>query len=122
MTDKEFEELVNEGFNAVSKLHMDNLDNLAIVIEDEPSAEQRQKLKLRCDQTLFGLYEGVPLPQKVSSAVISMPDKITIFKLPLLANSADRADLKNKVRNTVWHEIAHYYGLDHTKIHKLEGK
>lgn len=120
MPDDEFEQLVNDGFNTVSKLHMDNLDNIAIVIEDEPSASKRKQLALRCNQTLFGLFEGVPRPQKSSTAPYSMPDKITIFKKPLLAYSKDISDLKNNVRNTVWHEIAHYYGLNHTQIHKLE--
>lgn len=118
--DRQFEEIVNQGFNAVSRLHMDNLSNIAIVIEDQPTPEQRQQLKLRCDQTLFGLFEGVPKPQKSSGALVSMPDKITIFRNPLVANSLDLADLKNNVANTVWHEIAHYYGLDHSQIHKLE--
>ncbi len=122
ISDEEFGDLVNDGFKVVSKLHMDNLDNLAIVVEDEPSPEQRMKLKLRCDQTLFGLFEGVPRPLKSSGTVISMPDKITIFKNPITHNSRDINDLKNNVRNTLWHEIGHYYGLNHEQIHKLEGK
>ncbi len=120
--DKQFEDLVNDGFKAISKLHMDSLDNLAIVVEDEPSPEQRQKLKLRCDQTLFGLFEGIPRPLKSSNAPYSMPDKITIFKNPITHNSRGMKDLRNNVRNTLWHEIAHYYGLNHAQIHKLEGK
>lgn len=126
ISDAEFEKLVNEGFNAVSKTHMEKLENVAIVIDDEPSQHQRDKLKLRGDQSLFGLYEGVPLTQKPTNAIfmptVGMPDKITIFKLPLLAHSRDMADLKEKVRNTVWHEIAHYFGLNHSQIHKLEDK
>lgn len=120
--DKQFEELVNDGFKVVSKMHIDNLNNLAIVVEDDPSPEQRQKLKLRCDQTLFGLFEGVPRPLKSDGTLIAMPDKITIFKNPITHNSKDINDLKNNVRNTLWHEIGHYYGLNHAQIHKLEGK
>ncbi len=118
--DKEFEDLVNEGFNTISKTHLDKLDNLAIVIQDEPTDIQRRDLKLRCNQTLFGLFEGVPKPLKSSGVVVAMPDKITIFKKPLLTYSKDINDLKDKVRNTVWHELAHYFGLNHSQIHNLE--
>lgn len=122
MDDHHFEELVNESFSAVSKMHIDNLKNLAVVIEDEPSKEQRKQLKLRCGETLFGLFEGVPRPHKSDGAVVSMPDKITIFKNPIAEHSKDVNELANNVRNTLWHEIGHYYGLNHAQIHKLEGK
>ena len=119
-SDEFFEDLVNQGIEKIPKLFQDHLNNVAIVIADEPTLEQRKKLKLRCDQTLFGLYEGIPLTRRGAGYNLVTPDKITIFKKPMALASQDEEDLKEKVRNTVWHEIAHYYGLNHEQIHKLE--
>jgi predicted Zn-dependent protease with MMP-like domain len=119
-TDEEFEEMVNKALDHIPKLYQDNLNNVAITIADEPTPEQRLKLKLRCDQTLFGLYEGIPLTQRGAGYNLVLPDRITIFKLPMVnvVNSTD--ELAEQVRHTLWHEIAHYYGLNHDQIHKLE--
>lgn len=119
-TDAEFEDWVNQGIAAIPKLYQESLNNVAIVIADEPTPEQRRKLKLRCDQTLFGLYEGIPLTKRGSGYNLVLPDKITIFKLPMAAASRNAAELQEHVRHTVWHEIAHFYGLNHDQIHKLE--
>lgn len=119
-TDEEFEKLVNESLDRLPKRYLESLKNIAIVIADEPTPEQKKALKLRCDQTLFGLYEGVPLTRRGNTLGILPPDKITIFKLPIAAYSANEAQLKDQVARTVWHEVAHYYGLNHQQIHKLE--
>lgn len=119
-TDTEFEELVNKAFDHIPKLYQENLNNVAVTIADEPTSEQRLKLKLRCDQELFGLYEGIPLTRRGAGYNLVLPDRITIFKLPMAryVNSLD--ELAKQVRHTLWHEIAHYYGLNHEQIHKLE--
>jgi len=119
-TDEQFEDWVNAGISAIPKLYQDNLNNVAIVIADEPTPEQREKLKLRCDQTLFGLYEGIPLTKRGTGYNLVLPDKITIFKLPMVHASQSAEEIKEQVRHTVWHEIAHFYGLNHDQIHKLE--
>ena len=119
-TDEQFEDWVNAGISAIPKLYQGNLNNVAIVIADEPTPEQREKLKLRCDQTLFGLYEGIPLTKRGTGYNLVLPDKITIFKLPMVHASQNEAEIKEQVRHTVWHEIAHFYGLNHDQIHKLE--
>jgi len=119
-TDKEFEEMVNAGLEALPELYLSRLNNVAIVIDDQPDANQREKLKLRCHESLFGLYEGIPLTKRNNNYSLVLPDKITIFKLPLTHASKDKADLAEQVRHTVWHEVAHFYGLDHDQIHKLE--
>lgn len=119
-TDAEFEEWVNQGISAIPKLYQDYLNNVAIVIADEPTPEQREKLELRCDQTLFGLYEGIPLTKRGTGYNLVLPDKITIFKLPMANASHNGDELREHVKHTVWHEIAHFYGLNHEQIHKLE--
>lgn len=121
VSQEQFEKLVEDGINAIPKPFIDKIDNIAFLVEDEPSAQQREQLGLRCDQTLFGLYEGVPLPQRMGAVKI-MPDKITIFKKPMEAYSNNLEDIKKQVIHTVWHEVAHYFGLNHDRIHELEQK
>lgn len=120
--DKQFEALVNKALDTIPPLYQKNLNNVAITIEDEPTPAQRDKLKLRCDETLFGLYEGIPLTQRGAGYNLVIPDRITIFKLPMVNVSRNMNELAEQVRHTLWHEIAHYYGLNHEKIHKLEKK
>lgn len=119
-TDAEFEELVNKALDTIPKLYQENLNNVAITIADEPTPAQREKLKLRCNETLFGLYEGIPLTQRGAGYNLVIPDKITIFKLPMVHFTDSPKGLAEQVRHTLWHEIAHYYGLNHAQIHKLE--
>ena len=118
--EKEFGEFIEEGIAAIPPLYQKHLQNVAFIVEDNPSPAQREKLGLACNQTLFGLYEGVPLPQR-GGATKLLPDKITIFKNPILAASPSAKEVKEQVRHTIWHEVAHYYGLDHQRIHRLDG-
>ncbi len=118
---KKFEELVAQAVERIPEPYKNRLENVAFLLEDEPSSEQRQRLNLYPNETLFGLYEGVPLPQR-GGALKTLPDKITIFKNPLLTASSSIEELKENIRHTVWHEVAHYYGLDHNRIHELESK
>lgn len=115
----EFDDLVNKSLLTLPEQQLDSLKNVALIIEDVPSPEQRTNLSLNADQTLLGLYEGVPLTQRQGSTKI-LPDKITLFKLPLEASANSIKELREQIRHTLWHEIAHYYGLDHEAISSLE--
>ncbi len=119
--DEKFHGLVAKGIDAIPDLYQKHLQNVAFIVEDEPSPQQRLKLNLYPNETLFGLYEGVPLTGR-GGATKLLPDKITIFKNPMLRVSASLEQLQELVRHTVWHEVAHYYGLDHDRIHQLEQK
>lgn len=119
VSDAQFKELIDKAFDSLPEPHRSGVQNVAIVIADEPSEEQRTKLALRCDQTLLGLYEGVPLPQRQGRETL-LPDVITLFKLPLLAHANTLEELYTEIHHTLWHEVAHYYGLDHGQIHALE--
>jgi len=119
ISDQEFQELVNAAMASLPREHVQQLENVAILYEHDPSPQQRQELALRCNETLFGLYEGVPLSQRQGMQRI-LPDKITIFVNPICASVNTRAALQEQIRHTLWHEIAHYYGLDHPRIHELE--
>lgn len=119
ISDDEFQQLINEALDQLPGEHVKNIENVAILYEDEPTPAQRQELLLRHDQTLLGLYEGVPLPKRQGMTRL-LPDKITLFKGPLMRMSSNRHQLKEEIKHTIWHEIAHYYGLDHDQIRKLE--
>jgi predicted Zn-dependent protease with MMP-like domain len=120
VSDEQFQELIDQAFDSLPRTHRDRVQNVAILFADEPDAEQRHQLQLRHDQTLLGLYQGIPLSQRQGRTSI-YPDRITLFKLPLLTQARDLPGLREAIRHTLWHEIAHYYGLNHTDIHKLEG-
>jgi len=119
ISDKQFKSIVSDTIDAIPPPYIDKLQNVAFIIEDLPTPAQSQQLGLRCQDLLFGLYEGVPLPQRMGTTKL-LPDKITLFKKPLEAVSHDIGDLAERVKHTVWHEVAHYYGLDHKRIHELE--
>jgi predicted Zn-dependent protease with MMP-like domain len=119
VSDEQFEQLISESMDELPQEHMEAVKNVAIVYADEPTPEQREKLELRNDQSLFGLYEGVPLARRQGMTSYP-PDKITIFKLPMLSFVTDIKQLKAQVKHTLWHEIAHYFGLDHPAIHTIE--
>lgn len=120
--DAEFERIISQAIDELPSRYIKNLNNVAIVYEDEPTPEQREKLKLRGGQTLFGLYEGVPRIKRGNGYNLVLPDKITIFKKPAQAHALNIAQLKANVKHTLWHEIAHHYGLGHDRIHELESE
>ena len=113
--------MVSKAVENLPKIYRDKIDNIAFIVEDIPTPEQRVKLELASNQTLFGLYEGIPLPQRQGSLKV-IPDKITIFQLPIESVVNDMAGLYDQVARTVWHEVAHYFGLDHDMIDKLNNK
>src|SRR2546428_12369591 len=110
--DNEFADLIGQAFDTLPKSHRKAVKNVAIVYADDPTAEQRRQLQLACNQTLYGLYEGVPLARR-QGVTSYPPDKITIFKNPLQRDALSLEDLRAKIHHTLWHEIAHYFGLNH---------
>lgn len=115
-----FEKMVADAIDSLPERFTKYLNNVAIVWDDEPSSEQRKKLHLRGDQTLFGLYEGIPLTGRMNNYNLVLPDKITVFKRPLEWASHDIDSLFINIKHTLWHEIAHHHGLDHDRINELE--
>ncbi len=119
ISDEQFAKMVGRSMDILSK-QMEDVKNVGIVIADEPTPEQRQKLALRSHETLFGLYEGIPLTKRTNNYSGVLPDKITIFKLPMLQRVSNIQELQEEVHKTLWHELAHHFGLDHDRIHDLE--
>ena len=119
---EEFEEIVSEGIKAIPEKFLQKLKNVEIVIEDEPTPAQRKKLNLHSGWTLFGLYEGVPQLERGAGYNTVLPDKITIFQNPIEAAANSEKDIKEMVKNTVWHEIAHHFGMNEARVRQAEVK
>jgi predicted Zn-dependent protease with MMP-like domain len=113
-----FERLVDRALAGIPMPFRAALLEVAIVIDDEPSRHQREENELGPDDTLYGLYEGVPRTEW-GADWSPIPNKITLFRLPLEADFADPEDLKDEVRVTVIHELAHHLGIDDERLEEL---
>jgi predicted Zn-dependent protease with MMP-like domain len=114
-----FERLVAEALDELPWRFRRRLRNIAVVVESEPSQELLEEMGLWPHRTLLGLYQGVPLPRRGLSYGNVLPDRIAIFQKPLEAMCRTRDDLKGAIRNTVKHEIGHYFGLDDEQLEEL---
>jgi predicted Zn-dependent protease with MMP-like domain len=115
---RRFEDLVEEALAAIPMPFAAALDEVAIVIEDEPTPDQLRDNELDTDDTLYGLYEGVARTE-YGADWITAPNRISLFRLPLEADFADPDDLAEEVRLTVIHELAHHLGIDDERLHAL---
>lgn len=116
MTDNEFLVLVDAAVESLGPAVLARLKNVAVVIADAPTRRQRKEMRLGAEETLFGLYEGVPQTERGLADVPLLPDKITIFKEPILAVYQEPADIETCIRNTVWHEVAHHFGMTEAEV------
>lgn len=122
LSDEEFDRLITRAMDELPQKYIEGLDNVVIVYADEPTDEQKIKMKLDNHHLLLGLYEGIPLTQRGGGYTFVLPDKITLFKNQILATVRDEAELFERIKRTLWHEIAHYYGLNHARIDELQAK
>ena len=111
MTSQEFEKLVAEAIDSLPENIRKKMDNVEIVVE-----------KGSPYGSLLGLYQGVPKTSWARGFGMRLPDKITIFQLPLERAARSKEELKEVVKNVVWHEIAHHFGFDERKVRELEAK
>jgi predicted Zn-dependent protease with MMP-like domain len=123
MPREEFEKLIEEGFSRIPEKFRAKLKNVAFLAEDEPSREVREREGLRDDETLLGMYAGVPVSMRGDSYGVGMtlPDTITIYQRPIEKEAeGDPARLSEIVYDTVWHEVAHYLGLNEDEVRGRE--
>ena len=118
MTKREFEKLVEDGLAMIPAELRALIANVEIVIEDEPSDAVLDELGVPEDETLFGLYTGTPLIER-GVEYGGLPDRITIFRLPLLQEFTDPDELRREVARTVIHEIAHHFGIGEDRLAEL---
>jgi predicted Zn-dependent protease with MMP-like domain len=116
MSKEQFERLVEEAVAAIPERFARALQNIAIVVEDEPADEDLDLLEdpddFEEDDELLGIYRGVPLPDRSWSDPAALPDQIAIFRGPILRISETRQEAIDEIRDTVVHEIGHYFGLE----------
>jgi predicted Zn-dependent protease with MMP-like domain len=125
MTPSDFESLVfSIGFSPVPEKFRSMIANVAITIENEPDEATRKNMKLPEDETLLGLYHGLPLAARGEGyGYGNMPDKITLYRLPIIrAAEEDGLPVKQVIEETIWHEVAHHFGLDEEEVERREGK
>jgi predicted Zn-dependent protease with MMP-like domain len=108
---QEFEKIIAEALESLPEKFKNKLNNVAIFAEDEPTDEQLNKIKLKRGDILFGLFEGYAQAKRLNVGPV-LPDRITIFRLAILSQSDNAAELKQKIISTVKHEIAHHFGSD----------
>ncbi len=113
---RHFEGLVEEALASLPEELRRAVVNVAVTIQEWPSAEQIEELRLRGRHDLFGLYEGTPLDERAADYGLVPPDKITIFRQPLLRASRLDADIVREVRATVLHELGHYFGMSDAEL------
>jgi predicted Zn-dependent protease with MMP-like domain len=120
LSDEQFDTLISRAMDELPQEYIKGLNNVVIVMADEPTDEQKVKMKLRENMVLLGLYEGIPLTMRGNGWSGMLPDKITMFKHSILRVVQNEDELFEQIKRTLWHEIAHYYGLSHKNMDDLE--
>lgn len=114
-----FEQLVAEAIENLPQEIKDSLENIDIVVADEPTPEQLGYREMERGETLLGLYEGIPLPQRTYGYSGVMPDKITIFQKPIEKTSRSNSRLITEIQHVVKHEIAHHFGISDDRLEEM---
>ena len=120
MRPAEFDALVEEAYARIPRRFRKRLKNVAIVVEREPSAAQLARAGTARGGTLLGLYEGRPLTTRSVFEPFAMPDRITIFQGPHERLARSPEHMVKMVRDTVWHEVAHYFGMNEREVRAAE--
>lgn len=117
----EFEKLVSKALKELPKNFRDRLENVVVVVEDDPPTEILRVLGLRSPRRLLGLYQGVPLKHRGIRYGNVLPDQIVIYQRPIETLARTRQDLLRQIRQTVMHEIGHFFGLAESDLREIEG-
>lgn len=122
MTRAAFERLVAEAVLLIPTQFRREMTNLALVVEDEPSAELLADMDIEPPDSLYGLYQGTPLPERAWADGNRLPDRITIYQRPIEEDAADDDDARDIVAETLIHEVGHYFGLSEDEIEAIEAQ
>jgi predicted Zn-dependent protease with MMP-like domain len=120
MTRRQFEALVERALRRLPRAFKEKLANIAVVVEDWADDETLADMGIEPPDTLYGLYRGVELPHRDSSYGNVLPDVVTIYQGPIEEDAADEAEMAEIIRETVMHELGHYFGLDDETLHRIE--
>jgi predicted Zn-dependent protease with MMP-like domain len=119
METERFEQLVAQAVENLPQQIKDSLENIDIIVADEPTPEQLSRKELGRNQTLLGLYEGIPLTKRTYGYTGVMPDKITIFQKPIEALRRNDTQIIQEVQHVVRHEIAHHFGISDDRLEEM---
>jgi predicted Zn-dependent protease with MMP-like domain len=120
MTRAAFEQLVAEAVTLIPARFRREMKNLALVVEEEPSAELLEEMEIEPPDSLYGLYQGTPLPERTWSFGNTLPDRITLFQRPIEEDCEDEDEIRVVIGETLIHEVGHYFGLSEEEIEAIE--
>ena len=120
LTRKEFEHLVDRALGKLPRRFRQRLQNIAVVVEDWADEATLEEMEIEPPDTLYGLYRGTDLPRRDSSYGGVLPDVITIYQGPIQEDCDSIEEMEDLVRDTVIHEVGHYFGLDDERLEELE--
>ena len=122
MTRAAFDQLVAEALTLIPRRFRREMKNLALIVESEPSPELLEEMEIEPPDSLYGLYQGTPLPERTSNIAFAMPDRITLFQRPIEEDCEDEDEIRAVIGETLIHEVGHYFGLSEEEIEEIEEK
>lgn len=120
LTRKEFEKAVALALKRLPKFFKKKMENVDVVVENRASQDLLSEMELQSPFELLGLYQGIPLDRRGFYYGNVLPDKITLFKIPIESMCKTEEEIKEKIREVVIHEVGHYFGLNDKKLSELE--
>lgn len=122
MTRDRFQRLVEEALQYIPRRFRDEIQNVAVIVEDEPPPHILAEMEIDPPDSLYGLYQGTPLPERGWGYGNTLPDRISIYQRPIEEDCEDDAEIRDCVAETVIHELGHYFGLSEDEIEEIEKK
>ncbi len=122
MTRQRFERLVEEALREIPRRFRDEMRNVAVVVEDEPPPHVLAEMEVDPSDSLFGLYQGTPLSERAWAHGNTLPDRISIYQIPIEEACEDDEEIRDCVAETVIHEFGHHFGLSEEEIEAIEEK
>jgi predicted Zn-dependent protease with MMP-like domain len=120
MTRERFTRLVEEALREIPRRFRDEMKNVAVIVEDEPPAQILAEMEIEPPDSLFGLYQGTPLPERSWAYGNTLPDRISIYQGPTEEACEDDEEIRDCVAETVIHEFGHYFGMSEEEIEEIE--
>lgn len=117
---EKFDRLVREAYLDIPAAFRRRIENVAIVVEEEPTAEDLHRAGCPRGSTLLGLYHGIPLTHRTSSYGMVLPDRISLYRGPIERAARSEDELRHVIRETLWHEVGHYFGLSERQVREME--
>jgi predicted Zn-dependent protease with MMP-like domain len=122
MTRDRFTQLVEEALREIPRRFRSEMKNVAVIVEDEPPPHILAEMEIQPPDSLFGLYQGTPLPERGWGYGNALPDRISIYQIPIEDSCADEEEIRDCVAETVIHEFGHYFGMSEEEIEEIEEK